>query len=247
MADTNTAQSAAGPLPMFYKAPRALDISQDADLHISRPKNFSFAQGTNAIPLLVDEFPMAAAYYPIVFADGPSPVPAAIVGLKNDQNLFVGKDGLWADGAYLPAYVRRYPFILMDDPSHKQYVLCIDEASEMFGATGEFPLFENGKPSGFTQGAMEFCATLRQQGDSTNEFVSALQEYKLLKPHDTEVEMADGSRLQLKGFQIIDPKKFDELPDNVYLQWRRKGWVGLVYAHLLSSHRWQFLSTLAAK
>jgi hypothetical protein len=234
-------------LPMFYATPRALDISKDSSLRISRPKHFNFAANTNAIPLLVDEFPMASAYYPIVFADGPAPVPAAIVGLRNDKNLFVDTDGQWHEGAYLPAYVRRYPFILMDDPAHKQYVLCIDEASDMFGQDGEFALFEDGKPSSFTQGAMEFCAALRQQGDATNEFIKALQDYKLLKPQDTEVDLPDGTRLQLKGFQVIDPKKFDELPDNVYLSWRRKGWIGLVYAHLLSSHRWQYLSNLAHK
>jgi hypothetical protein len=94
---------------------------------------------------------------------------------------------------------------------------------------------------------MEFCAALRQQGDSTNDFVKALQDYKLLKPHDAEVELPDGTRIQLKGFQVIDPKAFDELPDNVYLAWRRKGWVGLVYAHLLSTHRWQYLATLARR
>lgn len=245
MADMPSSAQQQAAMPMFYKSPRALDLAKDTGLRISRPKNFNFAQGTNAIPLLVDEFPMAAAYYPIVFADGPSPVPAAIVGLKNDSNLFIGKDGQWLEGAYLPAYVRRYPFILMDDPTHKQYVLCFDEESDMFAEDGEFALFENGKPSSFTQGAMEFCATLRQQGEATGEFVAALQEYKLLKMHDAEVDLPDGTRLQLKGFQIIDPQKFDALPDNVFLAWRRKGWIGLVYAHLLSSHRWQFLSNIA--
>ena len=77
---------------MFYTSPRPLDRVKDGKMKLSRPTNFSFAAKTNAIPLLVDEFPMAAAYYPIVFADGPLPVPAAVVGLKNDSNLFVNKE-----------------------------------------------------------------------------------------------------------------------------------------------------------
>jgi hypothetical protein len=233
-------------LPMFYKSPRPLDKEKDLGLFISRPKHFRFASGTNAIPLLIDEMPMAAAYYPIVFAAGPQPIPAAVVGLRNDHNLFLDAGGQWRNGSYLPAYVRRYPFILMDDPVNKQFVLCIDEASEMVAPQGEYPLFkDDGTPSDFTQSAMEFCAALRQQGEATDEFVKALQEHDLLIKNDAQLDLPDGSQLQLGGFLIIDPQKFDALPDNVYLQWRKKGWIGLIYAHLLSSHRWQNLVDLS--
>lgn len=233
------------PMPMFYAAPRPLDRVQDADLKVSRPKNFNFAAKTNAIPILVDEFPLAAAHYPIVFAAGPTPIPAAVMGLKNDSNLFIDAKGQWRGAGYLPAYVRRYPFILMDDPAQKQFVLCIDSESEMFSESGEYALFEGEKPSKFTEGAMEFCAALRQQGEATDEFVKALQEHNLLMPNDAQMDMPDGTRLQLSGFLIIDPQKFDALPDNVYLSWRKKGWIGLVYAHLLSSHRWPNLVALS--
>jgi len=238
------ANSSEAPMPMFYTSPRPLDRVKDGKMKLNRPTNFKFAAKTNAIPLLVDEFPMAAAYYPIVFADGPLPVPAAVVGLKNDTNLFVNASNTWVSGAYLPAYVRRYPFILMDDPDNKQFVLCIDDDSGLLEAQGEFPLFEGDNPSDFTKSAMEFCAALRQQGDATDEFVKALKEYDLLMPNNAEIDARDGSRLQLSGFLIIDPKKFDALPDSVILQWRKKGWLGLVYAQLLSSHRWQNLVDL---
>ena len=80
-------------LPMFYRAPRPVDRARDAHMGLSLPADYRFAAGTNAIPLLFDELPMAAPYYPIVFADGPLPIPAAVVGLQNDQNLFVDPDG----------------------------------------------------------------------------------------------------------------------------------------------------------
>ncbi len=234
-------------MPMFYSAPRPLDRVRDGKMKLNRPSNFNFAAKTNAIPLLIEEFPMAAAYYPIVFADGPTPVPAAVVGLKNDQNLFIGKDGGWVPGAYLPAYVRRYPFILMDDPNNKQFVLCIDDNCGMISEQGEFPLFEGEQPSSFTKSAMEFCAALRQQGDTTDEFVKALKEHDLLVSNNAQIEVQTGNRFQLSGFLIIDPKKFDELPDSVILQWRKKGWLGLVYAQLLSSHKWQILVDLMTR
>lgn len=241
---TNEGLSSESALPMFYKTPRPLDRAKDSKLKLSRPSHFKFTANTNAIPLLIDEFPMASAYYPIVFADGPVPIPAAVVGLKNDNNLFLDNEGQWVNGAYLPAYIRRYPFILMDDPEQKQFVLCIDEASDMLGEKGEYPLFEGDQPSAFTKSAMEFCAALRQQGDATDEFVKALQKYDLLMPNDAQIEIRDGTKLQLSGFLVINPQKFDTLPDNIVLEWRRKGWLGLVYAQLLSSHRWQSLVNL---
>ena len=245
---TPTTPPAAAPqqatMPMFYSSPRPLDRVRDGKMKLNRPTNFKFAAKTNAIPLLVDEFPMAAAFYPIVFADGPLPVPAAVVGLKNDNNLFVTPEGAWVSGSYLPAYVRRYPFILMDDPNNKQFVLCIDEKCELLKENGEFSLFEGDEPSAFTKSAMDFCAALRQQGDATDEFVKALKEHELLVSNNAEIVTPDGNRFHLSGFLIIDPKKFDALPDSVILQWRKKGWLGLVYAQLLSSHRWQSLVEL---
>jgi hypothetical protein len=231
-------------MPMFYASPRPLDRARDGKMKLNRPTSFKFAAKTNAIPLLIDEFSMAAAFYPIVFADGPTPVPAAVVGLKNDNNLFVRADGAWVPGSYLPAYVRRYPFILMDDPSNKQFVLCIDEKSELLKEEGEFALFDGDQPSAFTKSAMEFCAALRQQGDATDAFVKALKEHELLVSNNAEISAPDGTKFQLSGFLIIDPKKFDALPDSVVLQWRKKGWLGLIYAQLLSSYRWQNLVDL---
>ncbi len=233
-------------LPMLYKSIRPLDAEKDGNLHVSPPTSFSFAESTNAIPLLSEEFALAASHYPIVFAAGDNPVPAAVVGLNNDINLFVSPDGQWVPGSYLPAYIRRYPFLLMDDPDQKQYVLCLDETSDILAEKGEHALFDGENPTSFTQNVMNFCASLRQQGETTDEFVSALKEYNLLMENNAELDMPDGSKLKLDGFQIIDPKKFDLLPDNIFLQWRRKGWIGLIYAHLLSSHRWQTLIMLHA-
>jgi len=233
-------------LPMLYKSIKPLDAENDGNLYVSPPKDFNFAKNTNAIPLLTDEFALAASHYPIVFAAGDNPVPAVVVGIDNDSNLFVGKDGSWIMGSYLPAYIRRYPFLLMDDPDKKQYVLCFDDTSDIISSSGEHALFEGEKPTQFTQNIMNFCASLRQQGEATDEFVNALKEYNLLMPNNAELEMPDGSKLKLDGFQVIDPKKFDILPDNVFLKWRRKGWIGLIFAHLLSSHRWQNMIMLQA-
>jgi hypothetical protein len=110
----------------------------------------------------------------------------------------------------------------------------------MFTTDGEFLLFDEKGTSDFTREAMEFCVALKQQGDITDEFVSALVEYELLTPHEAKIEHG-GEQLQLSGFLVVDPIKFDELPNKTFLKWRSKGWIALIYAQLLSSHRWSNL------
>src|SRR5262249_9014251 len=126
----------------------------------------------------------------------------------------------------------------------KQFVLCIDEASDMLGPQGEYALFTGDQPSEFTKNAMEFCAALRQQGDVTDAFVKELKTPNLLMPNDAKIDMRGRTQVQLGGFLGIDPKAFDALPNDVFLTWRKNGWLGYVYAQLLSSHRWQNLVDL---
>jgi hypothetical protein len=232
-----------GNMPMFYVSLRPLDRLRDNDLHLSLSTDFRFAANSNAIPLLASEFPLAATHYPIVFAAGTQPIPAAVMGLRNDTNRFIDKNGEWQNETYVPAYVRRYPFILMDDPEQKQFVLCIDEASNLLSKEGGIALFENGEPSEFVQDTMKFCATLRQEGNFTDEFVNALLEHELLIENDALIEIGD-QQISLSGFLIVDSKKFDALPNKVFLKMRSKGWLPLIYAHLLSSHRWRNLRAL---
>src|ERR1700741_2133617 len=58
---------------------------------------FAFARGTNSVHLAATELPLAALDFPCVFiggSDGHS--LAAIVGLRDNENLFVQTDGTWA-------------------------------------------------------------------------------------------------------------------------------------------------------
>ncbi len=110
--DTTT-EAAPSNAPLFYTRPVPLQADVHADLRIL-PGRLEFAAGNNAIPLVLGEFSLALHHFPILFA-GPTAVPMAAVGVS-DQNLFI-KDGLWEDEAYIPAYLRRHPFIFIDTGS----------------------------------------------------------------------------------------------------------------------------------
>jgi hypothetical protein len=232
-------------LPLFYKNPRVLDRTLDAKRKIRRLGNYLFAQSANAIPMVIDEFPIAATQYPIVFLATAEPTPAIVTGVKLNTNLFINPEGQWETGFYVPAYVRRYPFILVDDPVNKQMVLCIDEGSSLLSDDGDMPLFENGKPSEITDKALQFCAALKQQGEMTDAFMKAVVQQKLLVERTIELEIPNSDKLSVSGFMTIDENRFQSMSDDVFTAWRHQGWIGLVYAHLLSQQRWSHLGVMA--
>lgn len=239
-------QAGQAALPLFYQKPRVLDSTQDAGRKIRRLGDYSFAAKSNAIPLVIDEFFVAATQYPIVFLATQDPVPAIVTGVTPSTNLFISKQGQWEKGHYVPAYIRRYPFILIDDTTNRQLVLCIDEASNLFGEDADLALFENGKPSDVTDKALQFCAALRQQGEATDAFMKAMRQHNLLVERNIEIDTPAGDKHKVSGFLTIDENRFQSLPDDVFVAWRHQGWVGLVYAHLISQQRWAQLGALAS-
>jgi hypothetical protein len=241
----NDESPAADLLPQFYRDPALLDATAHARLRLAPVGNFRFAAATNSIALGADEFYPAQAHYPIVFTTSAPITPLAIVGVGDPRNLFVGADGAWRDGSYVPAYVRRYPFVMVQAPGRDDLILAIDQAAEWLSTeTGE-PLFADGKPASAVQRVLEFCAAFEHQVAVVREFTAALAAHKLLVENRAQLTFGSGVATSLGGFQVIDEARFNTLPDAVVLEWRRRGWLGLVYAHLMSMHRWPALARLA--
>ena len=73
-------------------------------------------------------------------------------------------------------------------------------------------------------------------------FTATLEKYSLLVDNRATITLASGENLALSGFRVIDEKKFMALPDDVFLDWRQRGWIPMVYCHLLSMGNWQSLA-----
>ncbi len=232
-------------LPLFYRDPRPLNNARHVGKAIKSEPEFSFAAATNAVPITVMEFTRIARHYPIVFTTGDPVTPVAVLGLRNDQNSFISTKGDWSKGCYIPAYVRRYPFILMESPDRLQYKLCVDEASDLLVEGDEKPLFDGDEPSEITKDALQFCSAYHGEHAFTLEFTAALEKFGLLVDNRADVSLETGEKLALGGFRMVEEAKFTALPDDVFLDWRQRGWVLLVYCHLLSMGNWQALAELA--
>lgn len=231
-------------LPLFYKDPHPLSAERHAGKSLSREAGYGFARGTGVLPLNMVEFGMAARSYPIVFTGDEVPAALAIVGLRQGRNLFVDANGEWALNHYVPAYARRYPFIFMTQREREQFVLCVDEGSDLVAEGGDQPFFTDGKASEVTENAMRFCSAYQNHYEATRAFASALAEHGLLEPHRIELKLRSGEPISLGGFRIVSEAKVRELPDETFLEFRRQGWLPALYHQIQSGSNWGSLVAL---
>ena len=220
--------------PILYKSTRALNPERHKGKSLRAMTNYAFAARANSVPMNGNEFPLVMHDYPIVFTPGDPITPVAVMGMRSDQNLFVAPNGAWMEGRYIPAYIRRYPFIFTDLSQQQKLVLCIDEDSDLVVSDDSRPLFVDGKPSEAVDHALKFCAEFQAQHNGTVEFAKALSARQLLVSQRAEFTISTGERLSIGPFRVVDEAKFNQLPDETFLDWRRRGWLALVYSHLAS-------------
>jgi len=224
--------------PLFYKQPVPLSIERHGGKSVNLQRRFAFAAETNMVPVNMQEFSRVATAYPIVFTETAPASSIAILGLRQSQNLFVNDEGTWEGGVYVPAYVRRYPFIFSTGQEEEQLVLCIDEADELIvdgtGAEGTQAIYEGEEASEVVKKMLEFCAAFHRQSLATREFVDELEQRDLFRPGTVTISNETGEQFNLRGFRIVDETKFNALPDDAFLEYRRKGWLAAITAHLIS-------------
>lgn len=231
-------------LPLFYKNPQPITIEHHGNLGLTLNNNFKFAKKANSIPLVTSEYAAAAKFYPIVFIKDRVQTSLIITGFKDDENVFVNEKGEWLKDTYIPGYVSRYPFIFLEDEANDQLVLCMDVDAEMVQTAAENPLFKDGKTTEFAESVLKLCTDYQGYLNATRDFVNALVEQDLLIENQAELKAPNGEALRLEGFCVIDEAKFRTLSDATILDWNKKGWLYLAYAHFISMSNWPNVAQL---
>ena len=218
---------------IFYERVVALNDQTHAKLRVRPASSFAYAAGTNSVPLLSSEFFECAREYPIVFARGETgPVAAALLGLREAENLYVDKDGTW-DARYVPAFVRRYPFV-PGKGAQGELLVCIDEASECFDTKEGEPLFLEGKPTPQLEHAMKFLAEFHHAAATTELLGRRLQDLGVLRQADSVAQLTDGTQFRLNGLNVVDESKLRALDRDIVQELFVSGGLAVIYAHLMS-------------
>ena len=248
---TDTTNSPLEGAVLFYSNPEPLDPAQPGALGVNAAdKPYAFVAQTNIVPLTVTEFAPAALSYPIIFV-GDLKQPVVAMGLRQNDNLFI-ENGDFRPDAYIPAYVRRYPFVFANDEGQNRMILCIDRAAAFVGENAEVPLFENGQPSDYVNNAMEFCNNFEQERLRTESFVKLLIDLDLFETREASFtpRNPDGSAGQvqkLAEYFAVSEDKLKALPAEKLAELRDNGALGQIYAHLTSLLGWDRLIALAVQ
>ena len=194
-------------------------------------------QDQHAIPVTVDEFASAQRFFPIIFSAGDSPVPLALLGLNEGVNVFMGEDGKFTENVYVPAYVRRYPFMLAKlRPDTDELSVCFDPTADAIGPFDEGDaLFEDGQPADATKQILEFCEQFEQAGQRTEAFMKDLVESELLMDGELSIQPdPEKPPFIYRGFQMVNEEKLRDLRGDQLRKMNQSGLLPLVYAHLFS-------------
>jgi hypothetical protein len=225
-------------LPLFYKDLMPLSSELHADWKLRQTDRAPWLGVQHAIPLTVEEFPLAQRHYPIVFSDGDDGIPLALMGLNEGVNVYVETDGKLLDPfVYLPAYVRRYPFMLARlTPDAQEMSLCFDPTSDAIGAFEDGQaLFENGEPAESVKSILQFNEGFETAGAKTQQFMAELKELDLIQDGEVSIQPEGASQPYVyRGFRMINEQKLADLRGDQLRKMSQSGMLPLIYAHLFS-------------
>jgi hypothetical protein len=233
---------------LFYK--QAIPVSKElhGSLSIDTKQDYSFASQVNSVPLTATEFPNAARDYVIVFAGQETPMPAAILGVQQDQNIFISDDGRW-EGRYIPAFVRRYPFVFSTNEDKSTFTLCIDKEFQGLNEDdrGEKLFDEEGEKTSYLDKMLNFLSEYQVQFQRTQTFCEKLKELDLLESMQAHISLPGGSQQSLTGFQVINRDRLKALDGDKLAELAKTDELELAYLHLQSLNNFSVMVERAEK
>jgi len=235
---------------LFYSQAVPVNSHKHKDLYIKAGNTYDFAAKVNSVPLTTVEFRPACQEYAVVFAgQGEAVIPVAVLGAEIDRNYFVDAQGAW-DARYIPAFVRRYPFVFSSSEDGKNFALCIDE--DFVGCNtegrGERLFDAEGNRTQYLETVLSFVQEYQVQFQRASAFCKRLNELDLLEPMQATFTPPGGERQNLTGFLAVNRNRLKALEDDVLLAMARGDELELIYLHLQSLQNFgRMLNRVGAK
>lgn len=223
-------------LPLFYKNLQPLAASLHGNLKARSTDSAPYLADAHAIPLTIDEFATAQRYFPIIFSSGETPVPLALMALNEGVNVFIDADGKPYNPIYIPAYVRRYPYMLARiDQTKEELTLCYDPESDLLSEKEGQPLFDGDQPSETLTAVLKFCEEFEVAGQRTQAFVKELEALDILIDGEVTIQPEGAAQPFLyRGFRMVDEQKLRDMDAETLHKLNQNGILPLIMAHLFS-------------
>jgi hypothetical protein len=221
----------------MYTNLQPINKTEDKNKAIKEVKDFSYAKEQISAPITVAEFYEACKDYPILFAKdvNNSWIATVMMGYKEKENLFVGENGIWEKQRYIPAHIRRYPFIYVNT-DNDQLTLAVegdfkseakeDEVRKLFA--------EDGTNSEFLNSVLGFLNQFHSDALATAAFIKQLEEWELLEEKVANIVTPDGKNYSINGFYVVNEEKLKHLSKKKKEAICGKNVTPLITAHLIS-------------
>ncbi|WP_415897455.1 SapC family protein [Neptuniibacter sp. QD72_48] len=221
---------------LIYGDVQPINKQRHADWSVKAGNQYGFAQAVNSVPLMAVEFPNAAEEYCVVFAgEGENLLPVVLMGVREQENLYVDQDGGWK-AKYIPAFIRRYPFVFSSADDGSTLTLCIDEGFEGCNQEGRGEkLFDaDGEQTQYLSSVLDFLKEYQVHYQRTKAFAKKLQELDLLEPMGAQFTTPAGEKRTVTGFQAVNREKLKGLAPETFAELAKTDELELIYVHLQS-------------
>lgn len=219
---------------LIYERAVPITARRHQDWSVAATRDFSFVRGVNSAPIVASEFMAAAQDFAIVFAgEDDALMPSVIFGI-GAENAFVDADGRWG-ARYVPAFLRRYPFVFSRSEDGSTFTLCIDEEYPGLNHDGRGErLFDSeGNRTQYLETMLAFSREYQAQFERTRMFCTRLKQLGLLEPAQAQFRIGERNA-SLAGFLTINRDKLKALGDAELAGMVRSDELELCYAHLHS-------------
>jgi len=233
-------------LPMFYKSPEPVSLEGHGKKGLVQGTDFGFAANAMVIPLMAPEMPAAMRSYPIVFS-GPDFMPMMVTGVREGENLFIDSSGNWAEPHYVPAYVRRYPFILAGEETDERLALCVEnDPARVVSLNAKTkkaakPFFDESQQGEAIRNALAFCEQYQGMYFKTRQIMKVIADSGLLAERTSKLTLADGQSFNITGFHLVDETRLLSMSDEDFIKLRKADALPAIYCHLASMNSWNAL------
>ena len=225
----------------LFQQPELVSREQHGSLGVSAvEKRYDFCSKVRAIPITVSEIPAAIKDYPVIFASLENMLPLAVVGLVDDENLFVDDKGQWEAFRYIPGYIRRYPFGVATETGGDRFAVVVDRAFEGLKDGGEQKLFNGEEPSQLTQSAIDFCRTYEEDRMRTVDFGNRVKELNIVKGQSAQfTPVGENDPKTFAEYLGVDEQGLKEIAQDKFIELRDTTLLPLLYAMVISMGNWR--------
>lgn len=212
-----------------------LDKSKHNNLRVTTQYTAELGYNIGAVMVMDNELRAAQREYAIIFRKHPETgrfFPNALLGFKQDENLFLDGEGNWSAG-HIPLAIAKGPFIIgfQDVGNGPQPSACIDLADPRVseGGDGEALFQEDDSLTRYMDYISKILLLLHNSTKSATQMVDLFVELDLIEPLRLDIQFVNGERLTFQGGYTIAEEKLAALDEDALKKLHKSGFLAAAY------------------